>query len=219
MTDEKTQRDTLLARYSVLRSAIETHLNAALKFASALTLKDAARRLGLLADGDIVADCFSEVSLVYDLSVFGHKPGQSRAIDRYAQAAHFPPGSPQAITLTALHADIFRVVRIKGRHPIAGNIIEDMAHKEDLWLLDEGLEQTMKEGVTLALRLIPIEDFYTTVGAIVPRADTVLPEALSSLAARPGKRGFLGLDDPRLPQAIYTAAISHGIMQSMNFPD
>ena len=125
MSEQETSREDLLTRYRGYRQAIQLHLNAAVNFLSVAMIKEASRRIGLLSANTIVADHFSEMTLALDLAVFGQKPGRSRAIDRYAQATPFPDGSVEAVTLAALRANTFRVVRVKERHPIAGLIVDD----------------------------------------------------------------------------------------------
>jgi hypothetical protein len=219
MNDTIYIRDELFIHYRTLRQAIQSHLDAALKCVSTPAFKEAARRIGLLAQGALIVDRESEMTLAFDLAVFGQKPGRSRAIDRYAKAVHCPQGSPQEITLKALVAAKFRVVRVKGRHHTAGNVVEDIAHNEELWLLDEGLEKTLTDGEVLAARLIPIDPFHTTVGAIVPMNDQIFKDALYSLAARRGTIDKNSLDDPRMAEAIYEAAIRTGIMANMSYSD
>jgi hypothetical protein len=219
MSEQETSREDLLTRYRGYRQAIQLHLNAAVNFLSVAMIKEASRRIGLLSANTIVADHFSEMTLALDLAVFGQKPGRSRAIDRYAQATPFPDDSVEAVTLAALRANSFRVVRVKERHPIAGLIVHDLAHREELWLMDEGLEASSHEGAGLAARLIPLETFHTTAGAIVPVAEDMFKHALHSLAARRGKLDFSALDDPRLPEALYAAAISSNAMEYMAYAE
>lgn len=219
MSVPENRREALLDHYRPLRSAIQLHLNAALKCVSPSAIKEAARRIGLLTDGTIIADHFSEMVLAYDLAVFGEKPGRSRAIDRYAKTAHFPDGSPEAVCLKALQRATFRVVRVKGRHDVLGLVLDDVARKEELWLIDEGFEATLKEGLLLALRTVPLGSFHATAGAVAPIDAGIFTDAISSLAARRGKIDASILDDPRMPESVYAAAIASGAMQSMDFSD
>jgi hypothetical protein len=219
MLDQEIGREDLLTLYRGYRQAIQLHLNAALKCVSAAAVKDAARRIGLLSNNTIVADHFSEMTLAFDLAVFGQKPGRSRAIDRYARANRFPDGSVEAVTLAAMQTNMFRVVRVNERHQTAGIIVEDIANKETLWLMDEGLDATSVEGTVLAARFICIETFHTTIGAIVPVEQDLFEDALYSLAARRGKLDLSSLNDPRLPETIYATAISHGALEYMHYAE
>jgi hypothetical protein len=123
---------------------------------SASALNEAARPIGLLSRGIIIADSFRELTLAFDLAVFGQRPGRSRAIDRYARAAKFPPHSVEGVTLEAMR-DTFRTLVVKNRHQTAGVVVEDLARQEELWLMDEGVEMLVYEGTIFAARLIPLD--------------------------------------------------------------
>lgn len=220
MSEIDPARQDLLLRYRTLRQALHQHLNAALKCARRSDLKDAARRIGLTIDGNtIAANHASETNLAYDLAVFGQKTGSARAIDLYAASASYDDGTPEAITLKALQAAVFRVIRVKQRHKALGNIVQDAFHQGELWLIDEGLEMSSRSEQIFALRLIPIDRFHTTVGAIVPLSQDTLTAAMISLAAKRGKFDQSSGDDPNLPETIYATAIEFGIMKSMTFAD
>jgi len=217
MTNTSVTRRDVVTNYRAARQAICQHLNAAVKFASGKAIKDAARRIGLLSNSTIVADCFSEMTLAFDLVVFGARADRSRAIDRYARASHFPAGSIEATVLAAMQASTFRIVQVKTRHDVAGLIVDDVFGQNELWLMDEGFEATLTDGVVLATRLVHLDPFCSTAGASVPLERNVLRDALFSLAARHKAFGPATLDDPRLPEAIYAAAIRGGAMNSIEF--
>jgi hypothetical protein len=218
MTDTAMTRRDVVTNYRAAREAICQHLNAAVKFASGKAIKDAARRIGLLSNSIVVADCFSEMALAFDLVVFGARADRSRAIDRYARASRFPAGSIEATVLAAMQASTFHIVQVKERHDIAGIIVDDVFRQNELWLMDEGFEATVTNGVVLAGRLVRLDPYCTTAGATVPLDRDVFQDAFYSLAAaRHQDFGAATLDDPRLPEAIYAAAIRNGAMNSIAF--
>jgi hypothetical protein len=215
-SDQAMSREEALLRYRTCRQAIRRHLNAAIKYTSADAIKVTARRIGLLSEGAIAADSFAEMTLVFDLVVFGTKTERSRAIDRYARANRFPDGSVEAAVLTALQAGTFRIIQVKGRHHIAGIVVEDMFGGQEMWVMDEGFEATLTDGMMLAARLIRLDPFHSTAGASVPISRYILQEALLSLAGRRSVNPAL-LDNPRLPEAVYAAAIKNGAMDTISF--
>jgi hypothetical protein len=217
MSDHAMTRDDVLLHYRTCRQAIRHHLNAAIKYTSAATIKETARRIGLLSEGVIAADSFAEMTLAFDLVVFGTKAERSRAIDRYARANRSPDGSVEAIVLAALQAGTFHIVQVKGRHHIAGVVVEDVVREKEMWLMDEGFEATLTDGMVLATRLIRLDPFHSTAGASVPISRYILQDALLSLAARRGTLNAASLDDPRLPEAVYAAAIKSGAMDTISF--
>jgi hypothetical protein len=217
MTDTSITREAALAAYRPIREAICQHLNGAMKYASGKAIKEAARRIGLLSSGTIVADSSSEMNLAFDLVVFGTRPDRSRAIDRYARASHFPAGSIEATVLAALRSSTFHVVQVKTRHDIAGLVIDDVFRDRELWLMDEALAETATEGLILAARMIRAGSFWSTAGATVPLDGDTFRDAFLSMAERRHTLGPRTLDDPRLPEAIYSAAIRNGAMSAIAF--
>jgi hypothetical protein len=207
----------VLTNYRAARQAICKHLNAAVKFASGKAIREAARRIGLLSNSTIVADSFSEMNLAFDLVVFGARADRSRAIDRYARASRFPAGSIDATVLAAMQASSFRIVQVKTRHDIAGLIVDDVFGQDELWLMDEGFEATLEDGRVLATRLIRLDPFCAAAGASVPLERNVLQDALFTLSTRQQGFGPQTLDSPRLPEAIYAAAIRSGAMNTIAF--
>jgi|SRR5580658_1017099 hypothetical protein len=216
-TEISMTRDGVVARYRPIRRAIRQHLDGAVKYSSGRAIKDAARRINLLANGTIAAESFSEMTLAFDLVVFGGKPDRSRAIDRYARASHAPAGSVEATVLAAMQATTFHIIQVKTRHNIAGIVVDDVFRQKELWLMDEGFEATLTNGLVLATRLIYLDPFYSTAGVSVPLEKDILRDALFSLAVRGREFGPETLDDPRLPEAIYAAAVRSGAMSSIAF--
>jgi hypothetical protein len=212
-------RDDLLQRYRAYRQAIQQHLNAALNYAKAAAFQQAARRIGMMSVGTIVADNLSEMNLVYDLAVFGQEPGQSRVIDRYARATRFAKNSVEAETLAALRHSRFHLLQSLHRHDCAGTVALDRFRNGELWVLDEGLEITWKEGALLATRLIPLGAFSTTAGAMVPINQDVIDQALKSRQSWRQDPDRIDPDDPHLPEAVYAAAIAHGTLQYIAYRD
>ena len=89
-------RDEVLQRYRHLRLISIGHHSGALKFLSRQALLEHAKRLGLAAQGILVAESEAEMTLVFDLALYTAKERRSRALDRYARATPLPPGSDAA---------------------------------------------------------------------------------------------------------------------------
>jgi hypothetical protein len=217
MTTTMTTREEVLERYRPMRQSIIRHLNAALKYASGKAMMDAARRIGMLHGNTIVADSESELNLASDLAVFGGRADRSRAIDRYARANQFPAGSVDASVLAAMRTSIFRIIHFRSRHVLAGINADNVFGQDELWLMDEGFEASAENGLVLAARLVDLGPFYATAGACVPMGRDILLDAVSSLVGRRQTIAPSTLDNPRLPEAIYAAAIRGGAMSSIEF--
>ena len=218
MANDLATRHDALTNYRAARDAICRHLNGAMKFTSGKAIKQAARKIGLLSSSVIVADSFSEMALAFDLVVFGAATDRSRAIDRYARASRFPAGSIDATVLEAMRVSKFHIIQVKARHEIAGLVVDEVFRQDELWLMNEGFEETAEDGLVLAGRLVRLGPFCATAGATVPLDRNVLQDALYSMVvARNRDFGPKTLDDPRLPEAIYAAAIRNGAMNAIAF--
>jgi len=134
------------------RRAIQT---AALKQVSQSTRLEQARRIGMASGSTLIVRSEPEVSLLYDLAVYGAKEGRTRAIDRYASARSRRSDPDEALVLKALCEARFSWFRIIAKQPPFGVRIEDLLRGGELWLLDEGLEQTMRPGGFIATRSLP----------------------------------------------------------------
>jgi len=78
--------DELRERYRRWQPHRGSIQSAALKHVSRSSLLEQARRIGMARDSTLLVGDESEMSLLYDLAVYGAKEGRTRAIDRYASA-------------------------------------------------------------------------------------------------------------------------------------
>src|SRR3954452_8240969 len=212
-------RQETIDRYRHLREVAKQHVTGALKHLSKNAINGAARRVGLLSGGAIVADSFDEMTLAFDLAVLGPHQSRSRTIDRYARAHPPAAGSDAAVALDALQHCRFHIIRVLRRHETAGLVVLDTVTHEDLWLMDEGFERTARTGMGLGTRLLRVNGFHMTTGAAVPVTAAVLKEAIASRSAWQKESPSRFVDDPRFPEAVYAAAIRQGKMQFMKFAD
>jgi len=208
-------RDEVLQRYRHLRLISIGHHSGALKFLSRQALLEHAKRLGLAAQGILVAESEAEMTLVFDLALYTAKERRSRALDRYARATPLPPGSDGARMLEAMRHARFSVWRIDRRHETAGLIITDVLREAEVWLMDEQLEASASEGLSFAGRICEPDRFAMSCGVVVPVYREMMEEvALDMLAQQRGDPERVA-QDPRFALAIYRAAIDHGILNNV----
>lgn len=210
-------RDAILAQYRELREINTTHQSEALKFLSQRGILETARTLGMLYRHTLVAESDEEMTLIFDLGVYGAKQGKSGALDRYRQTLRPPAGSMQARVLDAMRNARFSLWRIERKHEAAGLIVSDVLRETEAWLVDVGLEASGWEGMVFAARLFHPADFWMTSGVIVPvDALTVRDIAEDELAWR--RRTPEGVaDDPRFAASVYRAALANRMMESVRY--
>lgn len=211
-------RDDLLERYRRWRGYRGAIQAAALKHVSQSTLVEQARRIGMARGSALIVSGEAEMSLLYDLAVYGAKEGRSRAIDRYASARSSISDPDEALVLKALRASYFSWFRTIERQPPFGVRLEDLLRGEELWLLDEGLEQSMRPGAFVATRVAPIDDFVMTCGIIVP-FDQLMTLDMEAFLTNKVEQEILikQADDKRFPERIYRTAIGRDLMGRVEY--
>ncbi|MGA3397869.1 MAG: hypothetical protein ABSC95_01515 [Acetobacteraceae bacterium] len=212
-------REEKISRYRHLRAIGKQHQNAAMKFVSRATMLDYGRRLGIVQGNTFVCDSPDELAFVFDLALYTSREGRSRGIDRYARTVTPAPGSDSAVMLKAAQNSRFGVWRIDGRHEPAGLAIWDVARETTHWLMDEGFEATAPIGSVFAGRVMAVDDFVMTSGAVVPLDADTLVETFAYAPNWSARSRAAVVEDPRFAIAVFRAAIQSGIADRIEFRD
>jgi len=212
-------RDEILTRYRHLRAISVRHHNGALEFLSKSALVEHARHLGFTVGKTLVAESMDELTLAFDLAIHTARPGHSRAIERYARAAQLQPVSDELVVLEAMRQARFSVWRVQRRHEVAGLMVQDLLRQGEVWLVDEALEQSAPEGMTIAMRLGTPDAFSMTSGVIVPVDREVMVEVLDEVLPRVRGTPDQVANDRRFATAIYRAAAAQGLMERIGFEE
>jgi hypothetical protein len=213
-------RDEVLVRYRQLRAITKHHHDKILSLVSTSAMLQRARRLGLSDGKRLFLDGISAFDLVSDLLVYTAPAGRSRALDRFARNSPPVAGSDEALMLDAMRKARFAVLIARSRHPAAGLIFTDLFRHEDIWLVDEGLEASLKIGTAYATRYCTPEKFSMTTGVGMPIYRDLLTEAVEAYAPQLTRKSAGQVtDDPRLAEAIYRKAIEEGVMETVAYVD
>jgi hypothetical protein len=212
-------RDEVLARYRHLRAISTRHHTEAMSFFSRPALLEQARHLGLAAGGVLAAESFDELTLAFDLAIHAARPGHSRAVDRYARAAAFRPGSDEALVLEAMRRARFSLWRVERRHEVAGLVVQDLLRQDEAWLVDEAMERSAPEGTVAAMRLCTPDAFAMTCGVIVPVDRELLEEVIATVLPRVRGSPDRVADDRRFATAVYRTAVARGLMARVGFEE
>jgi hypothetical protein len=215
-------RAEVIARYRQLRAISKRHQDGSLKLVSSSAMLQQARRLGMSDGRRIFLDQLSGGSfeLHCDLLVYAAPAGRSRAVDRYARNSSPPAGSDEALVLDAMRNARFGVLVMQRRHPVAGLILTDIFRNEEIWLVDEGLETCLEEGMGYAMRYCTPEQFSMTTGAGVPVSRRSLHDAILAFAPPLARKPMSqAVDDPRFAEAVYRAAVMDGRANNVIYRD
>ena len=210
-------RDGILACYQRYRQACTALQTAAVKCVSIPNLIATAKHLGMSDGKRIIAESEDDLVLVYDLAVHTAPKGRSRAIDRYARARSKTAGDEAAV-LQALCDTRFSLFQIRGRHPVAGLILEDLLRGGETWLVDVNLEATAEAGAVMAMRLAKPDDFAISCGVAVPIDDETLDELFDVLTDG-GEIDDLApiADEPLFAQSVYQLALELGLTSYVGY--
>jgi hypothetical protein len=213
------RRDDVLARYRELRQIGKQHHSGMLGYVSRDAPLQHARRLGLVTGRTILIGSEDDLALVFDLAIYTAPAGRSRAVDRYARAASFPKGSDEAVMLEAMRGARFAIMAVEDRHPVAGLLVTDLIRQVDLWLLDEGLGQSLPKDATFATRYFTLADYAMTAGVCVPLDWSLFDAAILTVPQLGPMSLAEALEDRRFAEAIYRAALAEGIMEGVAYQE
>ncbi len=212
-------REELRCRYRRLREINKRQQSGALAHVPRTAMLDCARRLGLAQGRTLVMDNPNEMSLIFDLVVFGSKTGRSRGIDRYAEKHRPVPGSDEELMLQAAQNAKFAMWRVQRHHEVFGIYVLDIVNNETLWLIDESLESSCPIGQVFVGRLMMIGDFAITCGVIVPIGVTVIMEAWEAMPRWSAASRAEMVQDPRFAMGMFRAALRTGTMDRVQYLD
>ncbi len=208
-------RAEVLARYRRLRKISREHGNEVLGRIPRKTFLDWGKRLGLVWRKAFIADGIEEMSLAIDLAVYSARPGKTPPIERYRRTAGFAAGGDEAIMLDAMSRSRFSLFVVKRRHAAAGLVLEDLFQRRDIWLMDEGLEKSAPQGMTMASRVVAPDAFHMTTGAAVSIGPEALEEAAFDFPFADGDASLEEGINVKFIEAVYRAAVTFGLMEIM----
>jgi len=157
------------------------------------------------------------LTLVYDLAIYAAKPGRSRAIERYARTTQLAPDSEEMRVLEAMCGAQFSIWRIEHKHHIYGLVATDLLRQNEIWLIDEAMTASVRNGVRFAGRLSHLEHFTITNGVAVPVVGALMEQAVADAIARTSKDPNHASETANFAADIYRAALDDGAIDRVLF--
>ncbi len=212
------KRQETLERYRHLRAINKSHHTEITKHLPKKSFLTWGKRLGLIkGKKTLVANSMSEVHLLNDLAIYSARLSKTTAVERYRNRAGFPRESDEAVVLDAMCDFRFAFIMIMRRHPVAGLIVSDLLRQEEIWLMDEGLEETVPEGYAFASRLFKPDEFYMTTGVGIPVDEGVVEEIAAVCPNMSPDTITNERNNVRFIEAVYKTAIKIGAMDTISF--
>ncbi|MFC1835413.1 hypothetical protein ACFL2Q_11870 [Thermodesulfobacteriota bacterium] len=176
------QNRKALAQYKRLRNA-GRHLNEVLveRLPDASVL-DCAKKLGLLKAGSLVLNSEQEMPILLDYCLYADRRDGKTVIERYSVRNPPPDASDEMILLQAMKNSHYSVFEAKSIHLRQGATLLDMLRDEEFLLMDVGIGSTGRSGMFFAGRVLPLEQYFLTSGALIPlSADFFMREVMPAL--------------------------------------
>ncbi len=207
------ERTEVLMRYRRLRELSLKHGNAIIKRLPKKTVLHWGKRIGLVRRKTFIASTMEEMTLGFDLAVYSTRSGKISPVERYRRSSKFAVGSEDDLLLEAMCRSRFSLFLVKRRHLATGLILEDLLRQEEVWLMDEGLEQTAPDGTIFASRVTKPDAFHMTTGAPIPMTRDAI-EDVAAVFPSPDVSLADGAD-AKFVETIYRSAIDHGLMDTV----
>jgi hypothetical protein len=132
-------------------------------------LEEGGRKLGILHKGTLVLDSEDELAVLMDYCIYNVYRGGRNAVER--MLADAPPSNPKELALleaqTAAYYSVFQVV---GTERGTGIMMEDTLRGDTQFMVDVSFGNTARAGNLLAGRVIPLDGFLVSAGAMLPVA-------------------------------------------------
>ena len=212
-----TRRRDVRRYYRHLRAICTQHHIEVIPFISQAAFLEQAKRLRLTKEGAFITNSTEALTLVYDLATYAAKPGRSRAIDRYVRTTHLPHESDEMRVLEAMCRAQFSIWRIEHRHHIYGLVATDLLRQNEIWLIDEAMTASVRNGVRFAGRLFHLEHFTVTNGVAVPVVGALMEQAIADALARGSKDHNHASETANFAVDIYRAALDDGAIDRVLF--
>ena len=211
-------RQETLERYRHLRAISISHHSEIMKHLPKKSFLTWGKRIGLIkGKKTLVASSFPEMCLINDLAIYSARMSNTTAVEKHRRRAEFREDSDEAIVLNSMCQSRFAFVMVMRRHPVAGLIVGDLLRKEEIWLMDEWLEETIPDGSAFTSRLFKPAEFYMTTGAAIPLDEGVVEEIAAVCKNMNPDTTTNERKNFRFIESVYKSAIRNGLMQNIDF--
>jgi hypothetical protein len=174
-TFTETEYSQLVDRYKKLRTVNRNIHNALLSYLPKKVLKKCAQKLGISKSGTFIFQEEHETDVLIDYCIYDYHEDSENAVSRYLKENPPTPGSDEHVVLKAMLESYHSLIQVEGIVERVGIRAHDLLSNRRILLVDIGLSQTTEEGIVIAARIIPFEDFVMTSGAALPvDADTLI---------------------------------------------
>ena len=164
----------IAARYKRMREACVKLHKVLPQYIPGKGLQLTAKHLGLYHKGTFVLGCEDELCVLFDQAIYGYFERGENAVDRYLIGHQPQPGSDEHAMLSGMQCPFHSVFQVEQIVPDVGVHVHDIPRERRHFLADVGFSNSAVQGIVLATRVLPFEDFIMATGAALPTDRDVL---------------------------------------------
>jgi hypothetical protein len=206
-------RDDVLAAYRPLRAAIQRVLKVAPDTCTNGDWRRAAKMLCFdLDEHDDLLEEAQHAEMLMDVALFEPNQSGKRTYDRFVKGSARKLAPEDQTVARFLESAFFSIFRVEARHDAAGLWLEDLLNDgPPIWIVDEGMEASARDGLCFAARLFNAGDFHAGLGIIIPLDDDSIEDYMA-LAEDPETDVANGVFAP----LVYREAILGNVLKILN---
>ncbi len=171
-------------RYKCFRKINRQLHSTLLDYLPKKALKKCAKKLGISKSGVFVFQEQHEADVLMDYCIYDYYEDGVNTVSRYKMKHPPTSDSDEYIVLNAMLDSYYSLVQVEDVVDGIGIGAHDLLRDKRFFLVDIGFSQTAVQGVVIAARIIPFEDFVMTSGAALPVDADTLAEILNLLTQR-----------------------------------
>jgi len=148
------------------------------KYLSREAFDKCGKKLGVLQDNTLLLDDLDQIGVIMDYCIYDYREGGLNAVARYIADTPLNPDSDEYAVIKAMSESFYTLLQVEEVLPGVWVRASDLMNNKEYLLVDMGLGKTAVEGIVIATRLLPFEDFVMTSGAPLPADAETLVEIL-----------------------------------------
>lgn len=180
----ETEYTELVACYKCFRRINRQLHSTLLDYLPKKGLKKCAKELGISKSGVFVFQEQHEADVLMDYCIYDYYEDSINTVSRYMMKHPPTAGSDEYLVLKAMSESYYSLIQVEDDVEGVGIWAHDPLRDKRFLLADIGFSQTAIEGLVIAARLIPFEDFVMTSGAALPVDAGTLIKITDLLAQR-----------------------------------
>ncbi len=172
-----TDYNELVNQYKQFRQITRKLHSSLPEYLSKKAFNTCGKKLGLMRRGTLVFNDEQEMAVLMDYCLYDYQEKGSNAISKHMADSKTDTDTDEYKTLRAMSESFYTLIRIEDILPGVGVRVNDLLSERQYLLIDIGFSETAEQGMVIATRLLPFEDFVMTSGAVL----AVDQESLSRL--------------------------------------